>query len=109
MVLWTLQAAGWQGVWIDSYRRCYRTGYWGSEPVTLPAARLRLLEQLREAMGQRGGAWDVYCWRGSRVLFAELKRAGRDRIRLGQRRFLEAGLEQQLPLDAFLIVEWATP
>jgi hypothetical protein len=108
VVLWTLQAAGWRGVWIDSYRRCYRIRYWGTEPVLLPAARQRLLDLLRAGTRERGGAWDVYCWRGSRVLFAELKRVGRDRIRLGQRLFLQAALEHGLTLDAFLIVEWAT-
>jgi hypothetical protein len=41
-----------------------------------------------------------------RVLFAELKRAGRDRIRPDQRLFLETALKRGIPLDAFLIVEW---
>ena len=32
-ILWSLQREGWDGVWIDSYRRKYRRGYWKSAPV----------------------------------------------------------------------------
>jgi hypothetical protein len=106
VVLWTLQREGWEGVWVDSYRSEYRVGPLEEKAVELPSSRRALLESIRQATGQRGGVWDVYCWRDERVLFVELKRRRRDRIRLGQRRFLEAALSQQLPLDAFLIVEW---
>jgi hypothetical protein len=106
VVLWTLQREGWEGVWVDSYRSKYRVGLLEEKAVDLPASRRILLESVRQAAGQRGGVWDVYCWRDERVLFVELKRQRRDRIRPGQRRFLEAALKHQLPLDAFLIVEW---
>lgn len=65
-----------------------------------------LIDSLRKQMGKRGGVWDVYCWNDERVLFVELKRGGRDRIRSSQRLFLETALNQKLPLDTFLIVEW---
>src|ERR1700692_3625265 len=29
-ILWTLEKAGWQGFWVDCYRRAFRTGYWNS-------------------------------------------------------------------------------
>jgi hypothetical protein len=106
VVLWTLQREGWEGVWVDSYRSKYRVGLLEEKAVELPSSRRALLESVRQVTGQRGGVWDVYGWRDERVLFVELKRRRRDRIRLGQRRFLEAALKQQLSLEAFLIVEW---
>jgi hypothetical protein len=27
-ILWALREAGWDGVWIDTYRRVFRTDYW---------------------------------------------------------------------------------
>lgn len=106
VVLWTLQQEGWQGVWVDSYRSKYRVGLMEESPVDLPPSRRTLLDSLQKRMGRRGGRWDVYCWNDDQVLFIELKRGGRDRIRSSQRLFLETALNQKVPLDAFLIVEW---
>ena len=106
VVLWTLEHAGWHGVWVDSYRSKYRVGLMEEAPVDLPPPRKIMIDSLRKKMGKRGGVWDVYCWNDERILFVELKRGGRDRIRSSQRLFLEAALNQKLPLDTFLIVEW---
>src|SRR5437660_1144180 len=35
-ILWSMMEGGWDGVWIDTYRRKFRRGYWDSEPVALP-------------------------------------------------------------------------
>jgi hypothetical protein len=44
-VLRRFQHHGWNGVWVDSYRRKYRTGLPGlTEPVQLPADKEQLLE-----------------------------------------------------------------
>lgn len=99
--------AGWNGVWVDSYRGRYRTDYWGDDRViTLPAPQDRLIEGIYERAGRRGGYFDVFCWKDDAVLFAEAKRRGRDAIRATQRRWLEAALDVGLPRASLLIVEW---
>lgn len=107
-VLWSLNALGWQGVWIDSFRGVYRVGYWDCQPVLqLPDAPAQLLERIRLATGSRFGAWDVFCWRDQEWLVAECKRARHDAIRETQARWLEAGLALGLSVGDFLIVEWS--
>jgi hypothetical protein len=107
-ILWALHAAGWDGVWIDTYRRVYRTGYWDSPVIReLPPEPTARLQRIHQAAGSRGGAWDVFCWRGAELLFAESKRMGRDSIRPSQVRWLEGALRIGLPLSDFLVVEWS--
>jgi hypothetical protein len=66
-----------------------------------------LLGRIQKAAGCRDGAWDVFCWNGPEVLFAESKRAGRDAIRDTQVHFLDAALSVGFTVDQFLIVEWS--
>ena len=107
-ILWGLNSAGWDGVWIDTYSRMYRTGYWDSPAVTeLPSEPGAVLGRIRQAAGSRFGAWDVFCWRRTEVLFAESKRTGRDAIRATQVRWLEAALSIGLSPSEFLLVEWS--
>jgi hypothetical protein len=71
-ILWAMRAVGWEGVWIDTYGRKYRTGYWGVPPLSdIPPERAKALERIYARAGSRSGAWDVYCWNGTKVLFAE--------------------------------------
>jgi hypothetical protein len=83
-----------------------RTGYWGVHPVELDAAPAQILPRICAQTGSRAGAWDVFCWRGRDVLFAESKQRGRYHIRRSQLSFLEAALTGGLRLESFLIVEW---
>jgi hypothetical protein len=106
-ILWALQSIGWDGVWIDTYSRVYRTGYWDSAPADLPAKPAALLERIQKEAGSRFGAWDVFCCRGDSVLFAESKRAGHDKIRDSQVKWLEAAMRAGFSADDFLIVEWS--
>jgi hypothetical protein len=107
VILWTLQNEGWQGVWIDSFRRAFRTGFWGSAPEKfLPQKPSSIPEEIWNLAKTRSGAWDVFCWQSDRVLFCESKKAGRDRIRPSQCIFAESALNIGLPLDSFLFVEW---
>jgi hypothetical protein len=109
-ILWTFQDNGWDGVWLDSYRRRFRVGYWDQEPVTgIPDRQTQLLERISEQTnaGWRG-RWDVLCWNpNGDVLFAESKRVGRDDIRDSQRAWLAAALDIGLTPSNFLVVEWA--
>jgi hypothetical protein len=108
VILWTLMAAGWQGVWNDTFGHCSRQGYWESPRLkTPPQPAHDLLQTIRARAGTRGGAWDVVCWRDEAILFAEAKQQGKDRFQATQIRWLGAALACGLPLDAFLIVEWS--
>lgn len=108
-ILWSLQNAGWQGVWVDSFRHTFRTGYWNSAPQkALPQKPGSLSDETWNLAKRRSGVWDVFCWRDDRVLFCESKKAGRDRIRPSQRLFAESALKIGVPLDSFLYVEWTT-
>jgi hypothetical protein len=49
----------------------------------------------------------VFCWKeDGGYLFAEAKRYKYNKIRASQRKWLEAALQQGLPLTSFLLVEW---
>src|SRR3989344_8602763 len=63
---------GWDGAWVDSYRRKYRTGLPDVvEPIELPATQKKLIESIRVRTGRKGGCWDVVAWQGGRTLFLE--------------------------------------
>jgi hypothetical protein len=107
-ILRALQESGWDGVWVDTYRRRYRVGYWAeNDKVALPREQEALLERIYEGAGASRGCWDVFCWKEGQRLFAEAKRQDRDRIRDTQRRWLEAALNVGLLEESFLIVEWS--
>ncbi len=107
-ILWTLQSAGWTGAWVDTYRRRFRSGYWGDTPdVVLPNGSKALLEAIYAKAGSRSGAFDVIAWHGDQVLFAESKRRGKDRIRDSQKNWLSAAIEVGVALDHLLVVEWS--
>lgn len=101
------QSQGWNGAWVDSYRRKYRVGLPDvAEPVDLPLKQSRLIQKLREKTGRFGGCWDVVVWKGSTTLFVELKRQKKDAIQNTQVEWLAAALELGLVADNFALVEW---
>jgi hypothetical protein len=53
------------------------------------------------------GCWDVVACKEGRIVFAESKRAKRDKIRPSQKNCLAAGIKYGLQPDNFLIVQWA--
>jgi len=108
-ILWTLQNDGWQGVWVDSFCRAFRTGYWNSLPQkSLPQKPSSLPEEIWNLAKTPSGVWDVFCWQDDRVLFSESKKSTKDKIQPSQLRFAESALNVGLPLDSFLFVEWKT-
>ncbi len=107
-ILWAFLDAGWEGVWVDTYGKRFRTSFWPRNEVKLSPKQLALFEGIYDKAGLRRGCWDVFCWKENEVIFAESKRQGRDRIRNSQRIWLEAAISYGLPLESFLIVEWST-
>ena len=44
-ILWSLEKAGWNGVWIDTHHKKFRSGYWNTPPIAeLPPKPQQLLE-----------------------------------------------------------------
>ena len=107
-ILWSFTAAGWDGVWMDSYGKRRLTEFW-PVPVSreIPAEQEQLLREITNGAAGHGRPWDVFCWSETGVVFAEAKRKGRDSIRSTQTAFLAAALYLGLPISAFLIVEWS--
>ncbi len=106
-VLRMFQSEGWSGVWVDSYRRKYRTGLPDvTDPVDLPEPQKQLIETIRSKTGKHGGCWDVFLWKGDEVLFIELKRLKKDKIQESQTGWFEKTLESEVSKDSFAILEW---
>lgn len=108
VILGLFRDAGWDGVWVDSFKDKYRTGYWGNDAeAILPPDREIILRRIAEKAGGRAGCWDVFCWTGDHSIFVESKRAGRDRLRKSQFRWLGGALSLGFPVESFLVVEWS--
>ncbi len=106
-ILRIFEQDGWEGCWVDSYRKRFLTGYW-PEPRAkdLPALQKLVFDSIRDKAGGTGGCFDVFCWRDRELRFIESKWKGRDQINDNQRRWLQAALESGISVDSFLIVEW---
>ena len=105
-ILRLLEADGWDGVWVDTYRRTFRRGLPGSPAAELPRQRRESFNAIVGENGGTRGCWDVFAWRGDVEVFAEAKRRGRDRMRPNQHRWLASALRAGVPVDAFGVVEW---
>lgn len=107
-ILRAFQRDGWDGVWVDTYRRRYRVVFWGDpEGVKPPREQQEFLDAIHSRAGTRSGCWDVFCWKHEFRLFAEAKRVGKDASRERQIKWLAAALELGVPVFSFLIVEWS--
>ncbi|MFM8468736.1 MAG: hypothetical protein ACKODH_02005 [Limisphaerales bacterium] len=104
VILRHFESAGWNGVWVDTYRRRLRRSM--EKAGVLPSGQRALLDRVAARAGSRYGCFDVFVWSGQRIAFAEAKRAGADRIRKNQVLWVAAALAEGVPLEALLIVEW---
>jgi hypothetical protein len=94
-------------VWVDSYRRNYRVGLPDvAESIDLPEKQKELIDSIRAKTGRSGGCWDVFVWKGTEMLFIELKRQKKDNIRETQLQWLEKSLDSGLVKENFAFVEW---
>jgi len=106
-VLKLFQSNGWDGVWIDSYRRKFRVGLPDViDPIDLPTNKKDLFNSIKQKTGASGGCWDVFVWNNDQTLFIELKRSKKDRIQDSQKIWLETSLNYGLALDNFVLIEW---
>lgn len=107
VVLNLFKEHGWNGVWVDSYRRKYRVGLPDIiEPIEIPNKQKELLDTIRNKTGKFGGCWDVFLWKDDQILFIELKRQKKDSIQDSQRKWLEHSLNHGLRPEDFVLLEW---
>jgi hypothetical protein len=98
---------GWQGVWVDSYRRKFRVGLPDIvDPIDLPDDKKDIIKKLRTATSKIGGCWDLFLWKDNQIFFIELKRSKKDAIQGSQKLWLEKSLEISLTPTNFALIEW---
>jgi hypothetical protein len=64
------------------------------------------MDRIYARSGKRSGAFDILAWADEHVLFAEAKHGGKDALRLSQKAWIEAALDEGVPLGSLLVVEW---
>jgi len=105
-ILEVLRKAGWDGVWVDTYRKKFRRSM-PPECCKLPSHAEKLYERICRANGGKpSGCFDVFAWMDGSYLFVESKRKSKDSIRNTQKAWIEAALTSGIPLDSLLICEW---
>lgn len=106
-VLSQYEEEGYNGVWVDTFRRVFRTELpeQKQEEVLLPDSVQHLLNQINTD-GKLSGTWDLILWKGNNIRFVELKRKGKDRIRQSQVDFLKRALKAGVSLENFEVFEW---
>jgi hypothetical protein len=105
------QRAGWRGVWVNAYRREFRTGLPNrTAPVEFtqgPAAAL--VQRMIKERGSFAGCPDVAADRKGAVVLVEAMRLGEGSTRLAPERleWITAALDHDVPATCFLVVEWS--
>jgi hypothetical protein len=74
VILRHFQREGWQGAWIDTYRRRTLSGI--DQVSEIPPGPRARLTAISGHAGSSSGCFDVYVWRGDTFMFAEAKRLG---------------------------------
>jgi hypothetical protein len=105
-ILRLIQESGWEGVWIDTYRKKLRQSMPPHSRGDLPSHVQSFLDRANAGRKWRSGCPDVFAWKGSRYLFVEAKRKGKDRIGKKQKAWIESALDSDVPLESLLIFEW---
>jgi hypothetical protein len=105
-ILGVLERAGWDGVWVDTYRRKFRRSM-PPECCKLPSHAQELYDRICRANGGKAsGCFDVFAWKDGDYLFVESKRKSKDSIQKTQKAWIVAALAAGIPLDSLLICEW---
>lgn len=107
IILRIFQDDGWEGVWVDTYRRKYRTDWINKNGIILPPDKMRILVAIYKKLGAKKGCWDIFCWKNDNIIFSESKYSKKDKLRPNQINFLKAALHIGLDKESFLLVEWS--
>jgi len=118
VLLRMFQASGWEARWVETYGRPRMApmflNNWTVTSIknqtNVPITHAPVAELLHTIALQNGntygGCWDIVAWKNDRIIFAELKRAKKDRMQPTQIKWADAALACGLSTDNFLIVEW---
>jgi hypothetical protein len=80
-ILGVLERAGWDGVWVDTYRRKFRRSM-PPECCKLPSHAQELYVHICRANGGKAsGCFDVFAWKDRDYLFVESNESPRTRFR----------------------------
>ena len=109
VILGMFKDAGWEGVWVDSFRKAYWTSDYKKLSGGLPVFPSKIIKQIRGSDKFPQGCWDLICWRDNTIIFVEAKHTGKDKIRPTQTKWLSKAMDAaaNLSADNFLVVEWA--
>lgn len=98
---------GFDGVWVDTYSKKFRTGLpENATPVELSAEINVKLQEIVTINKSSKGVWDLLLWKNGELKFVELKRKKKDAIRQSQVEFLNSALKCGYTLHQFEIIEW---
>jgi hypothetical protein len=104
-ILRLLEKDGYKGVWVDTYRKCFRDAM-PPAVCELPVPAREVYDRIVAANGGTSGCWDVIAWKDGEYLFIESKRKGKDRMRKSQLCWRDAAIRAGLKPDSFHICEW---
>ncbi len=111
VVLRLLLAAGWNGVWVETYGGIH---YLSAMPqswkvregsIEIPDDKRELLANIWKT-GATTACFDVLAWDGDQLYFFEAKHAGKDKLTLAQLKFIQGALACGVPFDHLVIAEW---
>jgi hypothetical protein len=100
-----LQRAGWDAVWVDSWRRAYRDSL-PPQSCQLPTKAQRLLDRISGGRKWPTGCWDVLAWKNGKYFSIECKRKEQDRLNKNQKAWLGSAWRLRIPIRSFIIFEW---
>lgn len=118
-ILRHFEEAGWDGRWVETYPHRKNPRLWTEwnaaglnaqthVPIDAGWVNAKLQAIAAANGGYFSGCWDVVAWKGNRLVFAESKKAKRDRLRETQLRWVEAALRCGCAVEDFLVVEWSS-
>ncbi|MEO6150855.1 MAG: hypothetical protein ABIN95_03065, partial [Mucilaginibacter sp.] len=117
-ILKIFNLSGWNARWIETYgakpTSPYHFSNWLDCKLTEQPVDMITDENVMQVMNSMSnfnnntfaGCWDIIGWLDNKIVFAELKRSKKDRLRNSQYNWLSAGLNHGLTSSNFLIVEW---
>ncbi|HRH66497.1 MAG TPA: hypothetical protein PLU53_09390 [Bacteroidia bacterium] len=107
---------GWDARWVETYGKVkpIYMSEWKDDKyknqIHHPFSNNRIDNILaniaKENSNSYSGCWDIVAFKDDRIIFAEAKRANKDRIRATQTKWLAAGIRCGLKTEDFLVVQW---
>lgn len=107
---------GWETRWVETYgkKKPIYLAEWKDDKyrnqIHVPFQIIQIENMLEKIAiknaNSYSGCWDIVSAKNGMILFAELKRTNKDKIRLTQSNWLSAGLKCGLNSDNFLVVQW---